>query len=85
MGPFGFEISEADKNTKGKECQCFMGPFGFEIFGADKNRKEKEYQYFTRPFGFEISKADKNTKEKECWCVVFLFLQNNWEIFILLE
>jgi hypothetical protein len=25
MGPFGFEISEADKNKKKKECQCFMG------------------------------------------------------------
>ncbi len=41
-GPFGFEISEAAKNKKEKECQCFMGPFGFEISEADKNTKEKE-------------------------------------------
>jgi hypothetical protein len=42
MGPFRFEISEADKNKKEKECQLFMGPFGFEISEADKNTKEKE-------------------------------------------
>jgi hypothetical protein len=46
MGPFGFEIFEADKNTKAKECQCFMGPFGFEISEADKITKEKECQCF---------------------------------------